>query len=413
MSLRFAGLTARRELRGRLTDVSVLIWIAIPIILAGLMTLVFGGENGGPEGKLLVADYDQTLVSRFVAGAFDQGPLGEIFTVENVDEQAGRERLGRGEASALLVIPDGFTEKTLRNEPVRLALVMNPAQRVLPQMVEETLDILSEAVFYLQAIVGDDVREIAAALEERREPSIDEVSQTARSLYSRFESLDRYLDPVLLELETDIPEKDPGISAFNIGELFFPGSFFMAVLFMAQGISGEVWREKQQGTLRRIASTPAPLWTYLLGRTAAYFALIALVAAVSLPLAARVMGFELHAWATPVLWVAVAGTVFFLFLTFGQLFASSARTGNLVTTMIVFPLVMLGGAFFPIEAMPAGMAAIGRLTPNGWALEVFKALLAGEASGRDVLIGLAAMSAAGTLLFMLALTSLRARFVAR
>jgi len=38
---------------------------------------------------------------------------------------------------------------------------------------------------------------------------------------------------------------------------------------------------------------------------------------------------------------------------------------------------MLGGSFFPFEAMPEGMAALGRRTPNGWALERFKELTTG------------------------------------
>jgi ABC-type multidrug transport system permease subunit len=45
---------------------------------------------------------------------------------------------------------------------------------------------------------------------------------------------------------------------------------------------------------------------------------------------------------------------------------------------VLFPLFMLGGSLFPSEAMPAWMAAIGRWTPNGWAVEQLKAILIGR-----------------------------------
>jgi ABC-type multidrug transport system permease subunit len=38
---------------------------------------------------------------------------------------------------------------------------------------------------------------------------------------------------------------------------------------------------------------------------------------------------------------------------------------------------MLGGTFFPFEAMPKWLAAIGQYTPNGWAVMQFKEIISG------------------------------------
>ena len=46
--------------------------------------------------------------------------------------------------------------------------------------------------------------------------------------------------------------------------------------------------------------------------------------------------------------------------------------------MIVFPLIMIGGSFFPFEVMPAWMARIGRWTPNGLASRNVKQILFGQ-----------------------------------
>ena len=66
--------------------------------------------------------------------------------------------------------------------------------------------------------------------------------------------------------------------------------------------------------------------------------------------------------------------------------------------MILFPLLMVGGSFFPFAVMPEWMAAIGRRTPNGMALVQFEAILFGTSEPLAVLrtgayIGLAAAAA--------------------
>jgi len=41
----------------------------------------------------------------------------------------------------------------------------------------------------------------------------------------------------------------------------------------------------------------------------------------------------------------------------------------------MFPLLMIGGSFFPTETMPGWMVAIGSWTPIGMAIEQLKALM--------------------------------------
>ena len=51
----------------------------------------------------------------------------------------------------------------------------------------------------------------------------------------------------------------------------------------------------------------------------------------------------------------------------------------MLASLMVFPLMMIGGSFFPFEAMPAWMAAVGRWTPNGQAVARLKDILDGSA----------------------------------
>jgi ABC-type multidrug transport system permease subunit len=46
--------------------------------------------------------------------------------------------------------------------------------------------------------------------------------------------------------------------------------------------------------------------------------------------------------------------------------APNAHSANLVTSLLLFPLLMIGGSFFPLAALPDWIAAIGRKSPNGF-----------------------------------------------
>jgi len=76
-----------------------------------------------------------------------------------------------------------------------------------------------------------------------------------------------------------------------------------------------------------------------------------------------------------VLWLACSGVLLFAIMSVIQLFSPSQKSASLITGILVFPLAMAGGSFFPFEAMPGWLAGLGRLSPNGYANRVFKEYL--------------------------------------
>jgi ABC-type multidrug transport system permease subunit len=97
----------------------------------------------------------------------------------------------------------------------------------------------------------------------------------------------------------------------------------------------------------------------------------------------------------------------FLFFTTLQLLAGSQRGGHMLTSAVLFPLVMAGGAFFPFEVMPAWLASIGKKTPNGWALLRLREILDGAADPAMIGVTLAGLLALSGVFFLLTLARLR------
>ena len=120
------------------------------------MTLAMGGrEARAPQAHVLLADEDETFLSRIVAGSFGgQSDAGSLARVERVTRAEGQVRMAGGEATALLMIPAGFSKALIDDRPIALELLTNPAQSILPGIVEEVLSVVVDGSFYAQRLIG-------------------------------------------------------------------------------------------------------------------------------------------------------------------------------------------------------------------------------------------------------------------
>jgi ABC-type multidrug transport system permease subunit len=93
-----------------------------------------------------------------------------------------------------------------------------------------------------------------------------------------------------------------------------------------------------------------------------------------------------------------------------QLLFRSQRAANIVVMTLIFPLMMLGGSFFPTEIMPGWMAKLSLRTPNGWAMAHLKSILLGNETSGELIAGLLILLLAIFLFTVLGAWRLRARF---
>lgn len=400
--MRFVLATARKDLKRTARDwPALLTWVGIPLLVGGLLVLMFGGDGAGPEGTVLVADQDGGIAARLLTGAFQQGPLAGMFEVESVEPGEGRERMEDGDASGLVVIPEGFGQAALEGQPATVELVTNPSQTILPGILESTLDLTLEAAEVLRRIFDDPIDRIVAIQDVAGAPADSTVAAISTRFNQAGAEARAWILPPAIELETvTLGEEEP----FDFAGAFFPGMLILALLFMAGGLSTDVWTERRQGTLRRVVAAPTGASAIMTGKWVAGTAALALVAAVGLAAGGLLFGLEVGNPLLAFVWMTLVGGGILAFFTMIQLLAPSETAGNVIANAITLPLAMLGGSFFPFEAMPGWMAGIGRLTPNGWALLRLRDIMSGEIDA-----GMLLVSAAGVLAIVAALGFFAAR----
>lgn len=356
-------------------SVSVLLWLGIPFLIGGLLTLLMSADGAKPRGTLLIHDKDQTFLSGAIGSAFTQGQLGELIVVEMVTELDGEARIDAGDASAFLLIPEGFSTAILNAEPLNLLLTTNPAQTILPQIIGDVVEVLLDAGFYAQQMFAS---EISTALAAGNAPDSVLVANIAVSINEKLEAAGPLLFPPAFDIEILAPPAEQ--PSPPIALLFLPGIVLMAVLLAANGLAADYWSERELGTLRRLMYTPGRIQQFLLGKALAVAVITLLLAGLTL-----VAGFVYHGipfahFLPSLLFVTVAGVALFSWFGLLQMLANSRRAANLLTTILLFPLLMIGGSFFPFAAMPDGLAAIGRLTPNGFVVDRLTTEITGQSA---------------------------------
>ena len=357
---------------------AILLWLSIPFLIGGLITsMVDGGDGAMPTGALLIHDQDESLLSGLVAGAYSQGNLGELISVEQVSLEEGSERIENGDASGFLIIPQGFMAAFLDEEPVTLTLKTNPSQTILPGIVEDVTEVLLDLGFYAQALFGPEIQTIMDGNPDGL-PNDVFAADMAVQIQGKIEALEPLVFPPALDLE--IVEPPPAEPRPDIALLFLPGIVLMALLFAAQGMSADYWKERETGTLRRLVSTPGLLSRFVLGKAMAAGIIVAIIGGITLGAGFLYHGVSWSKFVPAMAWITLSGIGLFAWFAALQMLFPNQKAASLLTTILLFPLLMMGGSFFPLDVLPDWIAAVGRLSPNGFVVDRLTAELT---SGSD------------------------------
>lgn len=376
-------LVLRKDLTRFLKDpLALFLWFCLPLVVGGMCIVAMGGRSGpAPKVHLLVADEDDNPLTRFLLNGLGQAGNGGLMQVEKVDRQAGQKRIENGEASAFMVLPKGFSQAVLNEEKVTVAIRTNPSQYFLPRMVVEGMKLLAEGHFYLYRILGQPLKTIAqgpaggAALFDD-----NSISTISVAINQAFRGLEKYLMPPVLQLETKkVAPKPSGETPIRI--LFLPGFLFMGILFAAQGIGIDIWKEQKSGVLQRVFTTPVSLTAFLGGKILAGVVVAMGISLTCLTAGMLYLEIPLSRLPLATAWAALSGLLMITLMLAIVVFATSERAASVLSFSLLWPLMMLGGSMFPLEVMPRWMSSIGRWTPNGWAVGQLKLILAGKAAG--------------------------------
>jgi len=339
-----------------------------------------GGSNGLSDIPVVIVNLDNAQLGDALVDVFNSEELADLMEpTASSDPEAARQLIDSDQASAAVIIPEGFTQSIIpaqgttfgqnyvQPEPVKIEVYANPSSPtsagVVKAIVDEFVSRIDEGrtsgMTSIMQLMSNGLLNPQNAETEARDlfQNVDQTQSTAITLKTNKE----------------------GASAveFDLLAYFAPG---MALLFLMYTVSyggRSILAERAQGTLPRLMISPTQTAQVLGGKVLGIF--FTGVAQVGILILASSVFFQVK-WGDTLGIIALILAAVFGAAGWGMLITAFAHTpaqvGSIGTAiMLIFGI--LGGSFINLETMPPAIQTFSKITPNAWGLDGFTTLALG------------------------------------
>lgn len=310
------------QLRIFIRNRQVLFWTLIFPIFLMIMLGSFLGKGEGITLSVGIIDHDHSSFSGEFVKELEKNKAIQL-KIEK-DEEKAISSLKKGDLQLVIVIPKG-NESSLKNgglegKPFNVPVYFNDTNLAVSQVG--------------LALVGG---------------VIDGISK----------QLTAYKPVVVMESQ--------GIQALHLQYIDFLVPGIVAMMIMSNnmnGVAGQIASWRERGILRRMQGTTLKASTFIAAQITARLLLNGLQALIVLIVARVIFGIAIRgSWFTLIAFI-ILGTL--AFMAIGFIIAGIAKTpesAGPIAGMLSFPMLFLGGVFFPIKNMPEFLQPIVKLLP--------------------------------------------------
>ncbi len=356
--------------------------IIVPLVISYVIGSALGANGGGiPTAARLIVDVSSAdngaLAGEFMAGVRAANPNIVLCPVDNDDKDVcqlggktlgdalAQERLQAQTSLALIGIPANFTADVNAGKSVSIVYRSNEdasAPSYILQAVQAAAQKLGGAL--TAAHVG---AEVAAKALDLTDPALaDAIRQKASALWAQ--------DPVQITTVVGQQAETSGGGAYGFRQSM-PGIGTMYAMFIVIPGAAALILERKNGTLPRLATLPISRAQILGGKLLSRFLTgmleYAIILGFGLTLGTR-YGNDPLAIVLLAAAFTLAVTALTLALTTILHNEGQARGIGLFLTLTLAPL---GGAWWPLDIVPAFMRTVGHISPVAWVMDGFTSVI--------------------------------------
>jgi ABC-2 type transport system permease protein len=357
---------------------AALFLLAMPVVFTLMFGFAFGGRGGTGQGDprlpVGLGDQDQGQISAqletLLAGS-------EVIRIEDKEssQSALEEKVANGDLAAAIIVPAGYGDGLLAGQTPQLILVTDPgssAGTAAQGEVESAANRLLSAV----SAAG-----LSAQIFAERAGFADEAARQAYFSERLVEGVAAWENPPISLSSQSAVVRD-GENADDSENAFAQSSPGMMAQFSVAGLMGAVTilvMERKNGAMKRLLTTNLSRGQILFGH---YLAMVVMILAqlVILVIFGQLL-LGLGYFSQPLATLAVTGTASLFVAALGLLIGALAKSEEQVMIMSLIPMFILsalGGAWVPLEVMPAGFQQFARLTPLAWVMTGFQEVIVHE-----------------------------------
>ncbi len=389
---------------------STLVLLLFPFMMAGLIGTVSGGGGGEPglTLKVFLLDREDGVLGGFLAGASQQRDDGANLEIVPVGEE-GFARMEKGEASAMLVIPERFSDRLLDGEDVALGLVLNPAESIKPEIARQGAEVVATYLDVLVKSAGDRLGHLRDLIDADEMPPLVAVTALTGEIYGEMVRAEPVLFPPVVRVVRDKEAGEKNEQASVFGYVLVMVSV-MSVIFVAIRAVTDLYEDQRTGMLRRQLATPLSVGR-LVAAKCVFAALFGVVVMAILLMAGAFFGW--FGSGVPVASVLLHAVAFAMaaagLITVVVALVRTEKQAGILSWVLVMVMSALGGSMFPLEMIPGAIQQFSRFTLNYWAIEGFLDLMVRGRGATAALPATALLTGVGLVLLVVGQHLMRRR----
>ncbi len=200
----------------------LVVFMIIPVLTAVIVSLVFSPRADFQKNvriDLAVLDRDDDFLSGVLRSVAGQGQAAENLRLHMVKTEAeGLRMVEKRKVSAFVVLPQNLTTDLLDGKPAAMTLYKNPAEAILPRIVEEGLLVVCSGASEALKLLQPQIKGIRDMMDRDKMPGSLEVAQIGASSIDRLRTVEPYLFPPLVQFKTVkasdyVPSETPSATA--------------------------------------------------------------------------------------------------------------------------------------------------------------------------------------------------------
>jgi len=323
-------------------------FVIMPIFMMVMTGYVFPNQNVLKNAPLGVVNLDQGPLGAQIILGLNQASPGQGEKLLKLtylkDEAEADQEIKDQEINGAIVIPADFSSKIAAGQQATITTITDQSNPQISLMISGTLD----------KLMSDISNQMATKKVETLIPGVADPQGV--------------INPFVVETKGIIPGNP------NYFEFMAPGIMAMVIMMAAMiGLAGSVSRERELGTMDGILSAPISRLSVVVGKSFALGVRGLLQAALTLILAVLLFGVVVHGNLGIVILLLIL-TVF-SFIGIGLIISavsSDQETAMTIMMTVMFPMMFLSGAFFPVQQMPMVLQWISKVIPLTYSVEALR-----------------------------------------
>lgn len=338
------------------------IWsLLLPIFMMIALGTLLGGNSNQFSLDVAIMDHDHTASSQQIIQAIKKAPGVSVLSVL---EQEALAKLKQNNLQMVIIIPKGYGATLKKGAQATITVYQDKSNLTTSQigtaLINGTVDQINKKLAHFTPRI-----------------SIMEKGVTTHSL--------KYMDFLV-----------PGI---------------LSLLIMSNnlnGVAGQIASWRERSILRRMQGTPLTSATFIAGQMTARIIINVFQAVIVLLIAQLFFDVQVYGnWGT-LFFFLLLGT--FTFMSIGFIIASLAKTPESaapIAGLVSFPMMFIGGIFFPVRKLPDILQYIVKAIPIGHLTDALRGIMNNGATFASLQIPLLVLGGWAVASFIIAALTFR------